>query len=67
MLGRAVLSIEGVIEQLAPELDLFKLLSDKMIERLKKNLNIKQTLLDARKDIILQLLIYSLKQAMVCQ
>lgn len=52
MLGRAILSIEGVIEQLCPELDLFKLLSDKMIERAKKNFDIKQTLLDAGKDLI---------------
>ena len=52
MLGRAILAIEGVIEQLCPDLDLFKLLSDKMIERTKKNFDIKQTLLDAGKDIL---------------
>ena len=52
MLGRAILSIEGVIEQLCPELDLFKILSDKMIERSKKNFDIKKTLLDAGKDIL---------------
>ena len=52
MLGRAILSIEGVIEQLCPELDLFKLLSDKMIERSKKNFDIKQTLLDVGKDLL---------------
>ena len=52
MLGRAVLSIEGVLEQLCPELDLFSLLSNKMIERTKKNFDIKQTLLDAGKDIL---------------
>ena len=52
MLGRAVLAIEGVIEQLCPDLDLFKLLSDKMMERAKKNFDIKQTLLDAGKDIL---------------
>lgn len=52
MLARAILSIEGVIEQLCPELDLFKLLSDKMIERNKKSFDIKQTLFDAGKDII---------------
>lgn len=52
MLGRAILAIEGVIEYLCPELDLFKILSDKMIERTKKNFDIKKTLLDAGKDII---------------
>ena len=52
MLGRAVLAIEGVIEQLCPELDLFKLLSDKLLERAKKNFDLKQTLLDAGKNIL---------------
>ena len=52
MLGRAILSLEGVIEQLCPELDLFKLLSEKMIERSKKSFNLKQTLIDAGKDVI---------------
>ncbi len=52
MLGRAILAIEGVIERLCPELDLFKLLSDKMIERTRKNLDIKETLLNAGKDIL---------------
>ena len=52
MLGRSILSIEGVIENLCPELDLFKIMSEKMIERSKKSFDIKQTLLDAGKDII---------------
>ena len=52
MLARAVLAIEGVIEQLCPDLDLFKLLSDKMIERMKKNFDIRKTLLDAGKDVL---------------
>ena len=52
MLGRSILSIEGVIENLCPELDLFKILSEKMIERSKKNFDIKKTLIDAGKDII---------------
>ncbi len=46
MLGRAILLIEGVIKQLCPELDLFKLLSDKMIERSKKSFDIKKNILD---------------------
>ena len=37
---------------LCPELDFFKILSDKMIERTKKNFDIKKTLLDAGKDVI---------------
>ena len=52
MLGRAILSIEGVIEQLCPDLDLFKILSDKMIERTKKNFNLEKTLIDAGKDVL---------------
>ena len=52
MLGRAVLTIEGDIENLCPELDLFKLLSDKMIERTKKQFDIKKTLADAGKEIL---------------
>ena len=52
MLGRSVLAIEGVIEQLCPELDLFKLLSDKLIERNKKDFDIKQVLLNAGKDLL---------------
>ena len=52
MLGRAVLTIEGVIEHLCPELNLFKLLSEKMIERAKNNFDVKKTLIDAGKDIL---------------
>ena len=52
MLGRAILAVEGVIEQLCPELDLFKLLSDKMIERNKKDFDIKQVLLDLGKEVL---------------
>lgn len=52
MLGRAIISLEGVIEKLCPELDLFKLLSDKMIERSKKNFDIKKTLVDAGKELV---------------
>lgn len=52
MLARSVITIEGVIEQLCPELDLFKLLSDKMIERAKNSFDLKQKVLDAGKDIL---------------
>lgn len=52
MLGRSVLAIEGVIEKLCPELDLFKLLSEKMIERTRRNFDFKKTLLDAGKDVL---------------
>ena len=52
MLGRAILAIEGVIEQLCPELDLFKLLSDKMIERNKKDFNIKEIAINLGKELL---------------
>ena len=52
MLGRAILAIEGVIEQLCPELDLFKLLSDKMIERNKQDFDIKNILTNLGKELI---------------
>ena len=52
MLGRAVLAIEGVIEQLCPELNLMDILSEKLTERLKKNFDLKATLLDAGKELL---------------
>lgn len=52
MLGRSVLAIEGVIEQLCPELDLFELFTNKLTERFKKNFDIKKTLLDAGKEAL---------------
>ena len=52
LLARAVLAIEGVIEQLCPELNLIELISNKLMDRLKKNFDIKQTLLGAGKDIL---------------
>lgn len=52
MLGRSLITIEGVIEQLCPELDLFTLLSNAMIERSKKGFDLKKTLLDAGKEFV---------------
>ena len=52
MLGRAVLAIEGVIEQLCPELDLFTLISNKMMERAKQNFDVKKLLMDSGKDLL---------------
>lgn len=52
MLGRSLLAIEGVLEQLCPELDLFKLLSDKLVERNKEQFDIKEVLLNVGKDIL---------------
>jgi ubiquinone biosynthesis protein len=52
MLGRALIAIEGVIEQLCPELNLFDILSDKLTERIKNNFDLKATLLDAGKGLL---------------
>ena len=52
LLARSVLAIEGVIEQLCPELNLMDLLSKKLIDRLKQNFDTKQTLLDAGKGAL---------------
>ena len=52
MLARAIIALEGVIEQLCPELNLFELLSDKMKERMKNNFDIKKTILDIGKDLL---------------
>ena len=52
LLARSVIAIEGVIEQLCPSLNLMEILSNKLIERVKKNFDIKQTLIDAGKGLI---------------
>ena len=52
MLGRSIIAFEGVLEQLCPELDLFKLLSDKMIERNKKDFDIKEIALNLGKELL---------------
>ena len=52
MLGRSIVAFEGVLEQLCPELDLFKLLSDKLIERNKKDFDIKEIAVNLGKELI---------------
>ena len=52
MLVRSIATIEGVIEELCPELNLFKQITDKLLERVKKNLDVGQELLSAGKDVI---------------
>ena len=50
MLIRSLATIEGVIEQLCPELNLFELLSSKMKERAKKQFDLKQEALNLGRD-----------------
>ncbi len=50
MLIRSLATIEGVIEQLCPELNLFELLSTKMKERSKKQFDLKSEALNRSRD-----------------
>ena len=52
MLVRSIATIEGVIEQLCPELNLFQQITDRIMERMKKSFNIEQELLSAGKDVL---------------
>ena len=52
MLMRSIITIEGVIEQLCPELNLFELLSNKLMDRMKKNYDLKQDLIGKGKDLL---------------
>ena len=52
MLVRSIATIEGVIEQLCPTLNLFELITDKIMERMKKNFDVEQELVSAGKDVL---------------
>ena len=54
MLVRSIATIEGVIEQLCPELNLFQQITDKLLERVKKNFDVEQELISAGKDLLEQ-------------
>ncbi|MCR4591210.1 MAG: hypothetical protein K5668_10370 [Lachnospiraceae bacterium] len=47
MLLRSLIMIEGVIEELCPDLNLFKILSDKFMDRAKRNFDLKKSLMEA--------------------
>ena len=52
MLVRSLATIEGVLEQLCPDLNLFQLITDKLLERAKKNLDVRSELLTAGKEAL---------------
>ena len=52
MLVRSLITIEGVIEELCPDLKLFKFLTDKLLARAKKNMDLEQELLASGKDVL---------------
>ena len=52
MLVRSLATIEGVIEQLCPELNLFEILSNKLMDRAKKNFDLEQQLISSGKEAL---------------
>ena len=52
MLVRSLITIEGVIEELCPDLKLFKFLTDKLLDRAKKNRDLEQELLASGKEVL---------------
>ena len=52
MLVRSLTTIEGVIEQFCPSLNLFEILSNKMMDRAKKNFDLEQQLIATDKDML---------------
>ena len=52
MLVRSIATIEGVIEQLCPELNLFQQITDRIMERMKQSFDVGQELLSAGKDVL---------------
>ncbi len=52
MLVRSLITIEGVIEELCPDLKLFKFLTDKLLARAKKNTDLEQELLASGKEAL---------------
>ncbi len=52
MLVRSIATFEGVLEQLCPDLNLFELVSGKLMERAKKNQDVSKELLSVGKDAL---------------
>ena len=52
MLVRSVGTIEGVIEQPCPELNLFQQITDRVMERMRKSFDVGQELISAGKDVL---------------
>lgn len=52
MLVRSIATFEGVLEQLCPDLNLFELVSGKLMDRAKKSMDVSKELLSAGKDAL---------------
>ncbi len=52
MLVRSVATIEGVIEQLCPDVNLFEIISMKMVDRMKSRIDMESQLISTGKDLL---------------
>ena len=52
MLVRSLATIEGVIEQLCPELNLFEIISNKLMNRMKESFDLQQSLLSVGQEAL---------------
>ncbi|MBQ1312505.1 MAG: AarF/ABC1/UbiB kinase family protein [Blautia sp.] len=52
MLVRSFLTIEGVMEQLCPELNLFEVISDKLMDRMKKSFSLEKEILSLGQGVL---------------
>ena len=52
MLVRSFLTIEGVMEQLCPELDLFDIISNKLMDRMKKSFSLEKEILNLGEGVL---------------
>ena len=52
MLVRSFLTIEGVMEQLCPELDLFDVISNKLMDRMKKSFSLEKEILNLGQGVL---------------
>ena len=52
MLVRSFLTIEGVMEQLCPELNLFEVISDKLMDRVKKSFSLEKEILSLGQGLL---------------
>ena len=52
MLVRSFLTIEGVMEQLCPELNLFEVISDKLMDRMKKSFSLEKEILNLGQGVL---------------
>jgi ubiquinone biosynthesis protein len=52
MLARSLTTLEGVIEQLCPDLNIFDMLYDKLKERARQNMNIPRELFEKGQELV---------------